>query len=637
MAIYNANKMIRMIRMKSGLSQEEFCDGICSVQALSNIENGKNGVSPITFDMFVSKANINMRPFPCFASEDDFECFMDLHRAEFYIDSWQFSYAYEELKKVENTRFANNKFYYQRWIALNCRILMLSGKCDYKEVSHLVLHALSITMPNYENIESEHRMLSNTEFALFAELTDSYINMNQLSKALKIIKQLETYLDDIKVSEVVKFLKAAEVACLKEKIFLRNGDYTDLLSHSYEWYRKATVYHRSIPIFNFAFMHAAALYHTGSKNESINMFREVISGASIIQCVFSDICVEYIENETDLSIENFDDVIRMPNYFELKKVKKYDVDCMNDGLFSLSDNSIVTFGKMLRLLRQRYYISAETICSGLCSKSQYSKIENDNTLPSVILARNLLERAGIKENLFDFWGNDEEFTFVNLVEKISTLTLYDKDSANIIISEMEKLKIAKEKLVKQEIQFLRATYTCSGDELESQLLNTMKMTKEKFTIEKIGGVFTDTEFNIAQHYARSLLKNTDKTEKGIEAAKALINHYSALGYDITQNRITIPMLMFVISPYLRQANMLPDLEEIYDRARMPLMQHNVAIKASINMDYLILRLGLTKKTYDKTINADLKMAYYAIKLSFLSKELIKSLDNKLDEIGVSMA
>lgn len=95
MAIFNANEMIRAIRKNAGLSQEEFCEGICSTQALSNIENGKNGISPITFEKLTARANMNVRPFPSFASVKDYNCFMDLHRAEFFVESWQFSLASE--------------------------------------------------------------------------------------------------------------------------------------------------------------------------------------------------------------------------------------------------------------------------------------------------------------------------------------------------------------------------------------------------------------------------------------------------------------------------------------------------------------------------------------------------------------
>ena len=638
MAIYNSNEMIRMIRKKSGLSQEEFCDGICSVQALSNIENGKNGVSPITFDMFTAKANIYVRPFPCFASEEDFECFMDLHRAEFYIDSWQFNYAYEELKKVEDNKFADNKFCYQRWMALHCKIRIISKKCDYSEVTKLILHALSITMPNGESTGPLQRMISPTEFLLLVLLANSYINMELIVEATQILESLESNLDNIKVSELARFLRKADIAYLKEKIFLINGDFAKLLEHSCEWYRKATAYHRSIPIFYFAFMQAVALYQTGNKNESVNMFREVIAGASIIQCLFTDICVEYIEKETDLSIEIFEDIIRIPNYFVPKDVKKYDVNRMDDGVYSLSENNIVTYGKLLRLLRRRYNMTAEAIYNGICSKSQYSKIENDCVLPSVIMARNLLERAGITENIFDFFGNDDEFKYADLVEKISSLSLLDKDKADELLDEMKQLKISKNKLVEQEILFFKAIYSCDGDELESQLLNAMSITKENFTLDKIGGeLFTNTEFNIIQHYTRSLLKNTDKVKKGIEVAEALIKHYSTLGYDITQCRITIPMLLFISAPYLRRANMVSNLEAIYNMTTRPLMQYNVAIKASIYMDYLLLRLSLTKKSYDKILGLELKIAYYSIKLLVLNNNLIQSINERLEQNGISMA
>ena len=41
---------------------------------------------------------------------------MAVSNVDFYIDSWQFSIALDELRKIEESYFAENKLYYQQWL-----------------------------------------------------------------------------------------------------------------------------------------------------------------------------------------------------------------------------------------------------------------------------------------------------------------------------------------------------------------------------------------------------------------------------------------------------------------------------------------------------------------------------------------
>lgn len=633
MAIYSANEMIRMIRKKSGLSQEEFCDGVCSVQALSNIENGKNGVSPITFEMFISKANINVKPFPCFASEEDFDCFMDLHRANFFIESWQFNNAYKELEKIEEHNFADNKLYYQQWMALNCKILTLSEKCDYAEALKIVKDALNVTISNYEDGFPIQKSLSPTEFVLVVMMADCYINMNRLEEALDILDNLNRLLEYVRISDIESFLRTSETAYLQAKIYLLSSEYEKLLAHSYEWYKRATKYHRSIPIFQFAFMNAIALYKIGDRAAAINMFQEVIAGASLVNSVFINVCEDYIRKETDIAKCVYDDFIINREKLLLKDVKRHYTAKMHDGVFSLAEADVITYGGLLKLLRKRHKLAAEKVCSGLCSKSHYSKIENDKEMPSVILARALLERVGITENLFDFFGNEEEFKYADLSEKIGGLSLWDAENAKNIIDAMEKLKMSSDKLVKQEIIFLETIFSDNNNKT-FRFMENLKITKVDFKFSKLDSPFTNMEFNIVQHYIRSVLKREDSAEQGIKEILMLARYYESLDYDITQYRVNLPMMYMIVSPYLRKEGKNTELETLYLKCQNALMQSYIYIKASIMLECLLYKYKLHD---DKTIVNSIKIVYYALKLSVKSKQIIDSIDNKFIEAGVVLS
>ena len=145
MAVRDAGSIIRELRLATGMSQWDFCDGICSVQTLSNMENGKQAISPIVFQSLTEKCGEMINPYPQFVSLDDFQCYMAVSNVDFYIDSWQFSIALDELRKIEESYFAENKLYYQQWLMYHAYILELSGHEDYAARKELLLHALSIT------------------------------------------------------------------------------------------------------------------------------------------------------------------------------------------------------------------------------------------------------------------------------------------------------------------------------------------------------------------------------------------------------------------------------------------------------------------------------------------------------------
>lgn len=113
MSIRDAGKTIREARLKAALTQEQLSEGVCSVLSLSRIENGSSGVSPSTFQALMAHAGAPCEVYPIFANRQDFDCFYTLKRARFYLDSWQLQESYDELEKIEEWNFANNKLYYQ--------------------------------------------------------------------------------------------------------------------------------------------------------------------------------------------------------------------------------------------------------------------------------------------------------------------------------------------------------------------------------------------------------------------------------------------------------------------------------------------------------------------------------------------
>ena len=73
MANYKAGDIIRMTRKSAGMSQEDLCFGICSVETLSRIENGKHNVKKETYEQLMKRMERTTKKFYAICTSDDME------------------------------------------------------------------------------------------------------------------------------------------------------------------------------------------------------------------------------------------------------------------------------------------------------------------------------------------------------------------------------------------------------------------------------------------------------------------------------------------------------------------------------------------------------------------------------------
>lgn len=179
MSVRSAGKAIREARLKANLTQEQLSEGICSIVSLSRIENETVGVSPATFQALMSKAGAPCEAFPAFASFQDFDCFYTLKKARYYMESFQLQYAYDELEKVQNINWADNKFYYQEWLLLYYKIQSYSCFDNHFYLLDVLLKALSLSQPNLNFANFQKRLLSFAEIEIIISCAQEYLLVNE--------------------------------------------------------------------------------------------------------------------------------------------------------------------------------------------------------------------------------------------------------------------------------------------------------------------------------------------------------------------------------------------------------------------------------------------------------------------------
>lgn len=224
MSVRNAGKTIREARIKAGLTQEQLSEGVCSVLSLSRIENGSAGVSPVTFQALMAHAGAPCEVYPIFASRTDFDCFYTLNRARFYLGSWQLSQAYEELNKLEEWNFADNKLYYQEYLYLNGQIQVCSGCADHHALYDLFSSALHITRPEIDYSDFHHLLLSIVEIELLIGVAQELLYLGKSDLCYNICSQIASYLANAEIDYLKKDSLYAQYAIVYTKYLLEMKD-----------------------------------------------------------------------------------------------------------------------------------------------------------------------------------------------------------------------------------------------------------------------------------------------------------------------------------------------------------------------------------------------------------------------------
>ena len=177
MTIRNANSVVKELRRRAGVTQEEFAADICSVQSLSRFETGKSGISFIMLKKFMKKAGVNSNVYPAFRDKRDCDNYRKLYQCLRNIDVWQLEEAAQILREIDEVEYGENQLYYQQCLCYKGLIMLKSGIGERKEINDVLDRALRITKPEYHVSRISTYWLSFTEMYLFLALSYNYLVM----------------------------------------------------------------------------------------------------------------------------------------------------------------------------------------------------------------------------------------------------------------------------------------------------------------------------------------------------------------------------------------------------------------------------------------------------------------------------
>lgn len=153
MGAYLIGEIVKQTRESLDISQEELCDGICSVETLSRIETGKSAPSRVNFEALMERMGKCGKKYLPFVRHTDMET--HLMREEIHRDISQFRYAEagEVLRQLEERLNADDPVNHQYVLRYRALVDFKLGKISLSEKRSQLAEALHCTVPRYEKID----------------------------------------------------------------------------------------------------------------------------------------------------------------------------------------------------------------------------------------------------------------------------------------------------------------------------------------------------------------------------------------------------------------------------------------------------------------------------------------------------
>lgn len=485
MAVRNAGKIIREARLKGGLTQEQMSEDICSVLTLSRIENNSAGVSPSLFQALMSRAGAPRNIFPVFPNRKDFDCFYTLKRARLYLDSWQLQEAYDELLKVKNADFSNNKFHYQEWLYLQGCLQSRSGSCEHQLIYEIFISALNITKPNIDFSDLSNELFSDIELELLIEISNELLYLSQSDLSYIICSQLESYINNAELSFIERDRLLSRNAIARTKYLLYTHDYNKALETINEYRHLMVVNSENTSLLELNFWTAMSYYYCGNIEKAHQMFNDTFYSAHAIESCYATICLKFVSENTSIIIDDYIKSLPSIDCKTFKYEKITDSLSLSDGTYDLFSPDVLTLGRLIYVLRKEQNISQAVLCQGLCSKSKLSKIENDQLQPDIFLSEALLQRLGVSERVFSFWGNSNYKILYELKSKILNSKLTSLKEQFALLKQFKELLSENNNILLQFYYALSYDFLDESERRIATLQNALNLTLPDFDILNI--------------------------------------------------------------------------------------------------------------------------------------------------------
>ncbi len=160
---------IRLNREAGDYSQQDICDGICSVSKFSRVELGERAVDYQTIEAFLSRMKMDRTSYEFVLDEEDAVGYKHRQKIETLITKRKYEQAEEELKAYVE-KYGTEKLQGQFYLFQSARLEREKEKSDKSKMKELFIDALTVTAKDYQRKLEERKILSDLELECITEI-----------------------------------------------------------------------------------------------------------------------------------------------------------------------------------------------------------------------------------------------------------------------------------------------------------------------------------------------------------------------------------------------------------------------------------------------------------------------------------
>jgi transcriptional regulator with XRE-family HTH domain len=187
MGKYRLGDIICMTRKSLSITQEQLCEGICSVETLSRVENGKQNPNIETYKMLMERMGRSRERAYSMMSISEYEIFEKIKLCEYYIVIYDYSSAEKVLDEIKK-RLGTSNFDKQFLIRAESLIKFRLERIDANEFLENLEQAILLTIPHYGKISLAGWPLNSREAVLILNISSAYAQNKNYKKAIEILE-----------------------------------------------------------------------------------------------------------------------------------------------------------------------------------------------------------------------------------------------------------------------------------------------------------------------------------------------------------------------------------------------------------------------------------------------------------------
>lgn len=240
--------VLKYFRKKYNLSQEEICEGICSVTTLSRLEQGNREIDSLLGQTLLGRIGKEVTLFETMLNEADFELWKIRTEIEDYVEKNQFKAAKQKIREYRQV-MPQEELIHEQFCLYQEALLIIAEKKPLEQLCKTLEKGIKITISDFGEEIDKKRLYSPIEIEmifLLIHYDDSKENIAE-QELLKILDYVEKYYSDRKKEKMgtkifLELIRHQKRKNDYEKIMLYTEEAIDFISRGTGFHHLADLY-----------------------------------------------------------------------------------------------------------------------------------------------------------------------------------------------------------------------------------------------------------------------------------------------------------------------------------------------------------------------------------------------------------